>query len=61
MQEQIAGGIVEKVTESGKCEETQNSEKINECIYFYWQLSQKKCLIQSIMKIKALNSQVILT
>ena len=28
MQEQIAGGIVEKVTESGKCEETQNSEKI---------------------------------
>ena len=28
MQEQIAGGIVEKLTESGKCEETQNSEKI---------------------------------
>ena len=28
MQGQIAGGIVEKVTESGKCEETQNSEKI---------------------------------
>ena len=28
MQEQIAGGIVEKVTENGKCEETQNSEKI---------------------------------
>ena len=28
MQEQIAGGIVEKVTGSGKCEETQNSEKI---------------------------------
>ena len=28
MQEQIAGGIVEKVTGSGKCERTQNSEKI---------------------------------
>ena len=28
MQKQIARGIVEKVTESGKCEETQNNEKI---------------------------------
>ena len=28
MLEQIAGGIVEKVTESGKCEETQNIKNI---------------------------------